>query len=118
MMHIDLCMYAFYLHFCTSELVLVKIISFDACCNKIDFSILAEHNCSVQIYVDACKCQCMYICMFIVESMWMRIWMLHQYNLPNLVVYNLDILITKNTASNSIVRLLSECQFSFYKFKR
>ena len=65
MMHIDLYMYAFYLHLCTSELVTVKIISIDACCNEIDFSILADHDCSLHIYVHPCKCACMFMYMHI-----------------------------------------------------
>ena len=50
MMHIDLCTYAFYLHLCISELVSVKIISIDACCDEFDFSILADHDCSVHFF--------------------------------------------------------------------
>ena len=111
LMHIELCMHAFYLHLCTSELESVKIISIDACCNEIHFSILTEHDCSVHIYVYPCKCAYifMYMCMFLDECMLIHTFRFNQYNLPLLIFSYFD----NQNLFDSIVNPLREGHFSF-----
>ena len=70
---------------CTRELESIKIIdSIDVCFNEIDVSNLAEHYCSMHVYVHPCKCACMfmYMCMFIDECMLICTCRLNQVNLP------------------------------------